>query len=225
MMELRRRRARAKAISCLWPWEKLAPPADTLVSSVIMILVSTSVAGMDEESTVSSRSLVWTDGGRDAVRLGDDAVLWSWGMCCDSCVLGVMIWTRDRTSRHSLSVCSPTKNNGHLTENYTVTCDAYTYRMDQDCLLKSLKRVLHPRSFGQSRSICSTQLLTWGINVFLRYRQRWDGGKSIDDKRRHTNRERKSCIPIVDISIPSIMIRPLIGSTYGRVREREDYMD
>jgi hypothetical protein len=44
-------------------------------------------------------------------------------------------------------------------------------------------------------------------------------GKSIDDKRGHTNRERKSCIPIVDISIPSIMMRPLIGSTYGRLRD------
>ena len=47
--------------------------------------------------------------------------------------------------------------------------------------------------------------------------------KPIDDKRGHTNRERKSCIPMVDISIPSIMIRPLAGSTYGRLREV--YMD
>jgi len=73
MMELRRKRARANAISCLWPCEKLAPPADTFVSSVIVILVSTSVAAMDEESTVCSRSVVRTDGGRDAVR--DDEVL------------------------------------------------------------------------------------------------------------------------------------------------------
>ena len=39
-------------------------------------------------------------------------------------------------------------------------------------------------------------------------------------KKEQTNRERKSCIPMVDISIPSITIRPLIGSTYGQLRER-----
>ena len=93
MMELRRRRARAKAISCLWPWEKLVPPADTFVSSVMVTLVSTSVKAMEGEP--SSRSLAWTDGGRDAVR--------------DVAVLCVSIWTRVSTSRHSLSVCSPTK--------------------------------------------------------------------------------------------------------------------
>ena len=53
-----------------------------------MILGSTSVAAVNEESTISSCSLV-SDEGRDAMR--DDAVLWSWDMRCDSCVLGVMI--------------------------------------------------------------------------------------------------------------------------------------
>lgn len=41
---------------------------DTFESSVMDILVSTSVVAMDEESTLSSRSLVWTDAGREAVR-------------------------------------------------------------------------------------------------------------------------------------------------------------
>ena len=54
----------------------------------MVTLGSMSVATVDEESTISSCSLV-SEGGRDAVR--DDAVLWSCDMRCDSCVLGVMI--------------------------------------------------------------------------------------------------------------------------------------
>jgi hypothetical protein len=65
------------------------PPADTFVSSVTEIFVSISVVAMDEESTASSRSLLWIDGGRDTVR--DDAVLWSWDVRCDSCALAVII--------------------------------------------------------------------------------------------------------------------------------------
>ena len=71
MMDVRRRRARAKTICCLWPCEKLAPSTDTCVSSVMVILVSTSVAAMDDESPIISSVL--TDEERDAVR--DDAGL------------------------------------------------------------------------------------------------------------------------------------------------------
>ena len=151
MMELRRRRARAKAINCLWPWEKLVPPADTFVSSVMVVLVSTSVPAMDEESTLSSCSLVWTDGGRDAVR--------------DEGVLGVMIWTRERTSRHSLSVCSPTKNNGHLTQRYTSTCGAYIYLPNGSRL--SLKV---PEKSVASYSFWSTEVYPYYGIAYLRYK-------------------------------------------------------
>jgi hypothetical protein len=88
-----------------------------------------------------------------------------------------------------------------------------THRMDQGCLLMSPKIVLHPSLWSTKMYPCSrTVIPTWGINVFLNDDEL---GKFIHDQRGLTNRERKSCMPIVDISTPSIMIRPLIGSTYG----------
>ena len=106
---------------------------------------------------------------------------------------------------------------------YTGTCNAYTYRMDQDCLLKSPKRGLHPSFKSAKGSLyCG---ITYLRDKCLRYRRWWAAEKFIDNKRGLTKRERKSCIPIVEISIPSIIIRPLIGSTYGRFRERKAYMD
>lgn len=56
MIELRRRRARAIAISCLWPCEKLVPPAETFVSNEIVVLRSMSVVVVEIESAVSSLS-------------------------------------------------------------------------------------------------------------------------------------------------------------------------
>ena len=72
------------------------------------------------------------------------------------------------------------------------------------------------------KSVASYFLVSHGESILqiaylrykrLMYRRWWAGGESIDDKREHTNREHKSCIPIVDISIPSIMIQLLTGST------------
>jgi len=88
MMELRRRRARASAISCLWPCEKFDPPGDTLLSRVIWVFVSTSVGATDTDSVVSSRSME------------EDSRSWVFSV-------SVIRWTRRRTSKHSASVCSP----------------------------------------------------------------------------------------------------------------------
>ena len=54
------------AISCLWPCEKLVPPAETLVSNETVVLRSVSVVVVEIESALSSRS--WMDAARDAVR-------------------------------------------------------------------------------------------------------------------------------------------------------------
>lgn len=66
IIELRRSRARAMAISCLWPCEKLVPPADTLLSNETVVLGSISVVVVDIESAVSSCS--YMDAARDAAR-------------------------------------------------------------------------------------------------------------------------------------------------------------
>lgn len=63
MIELFRSNARAMAISCLCPWEKFIPPADTWVSSVIEDLLSSpvGVVGTDVLSVWLSPCSLTTD--------------------------------------------------------------------------------------------------------------------------------------------------------------------
>ena len=98
--------------------------------------------------------------------------------------------------RYLIYQCVRLQNNGHLTQRYTNTCDVYIYRMDQDCLLSSPKRVLS--------SIRITELLTWGISVLGT-----DG-----DELKGNPLMTKDDIPIESadhVSQLSIIIRPLIG--------------
>ena len=54
IIELRPRRARAIAISCLWPCEKFVPPGDIFVSSVMELFESKSIVATDTASNASS---------------------------------------------------------------------------------------------------------------------------------------------------------------------------
>ena len=95
IIDPRRRRALAKAINCLWPWEKFAPPADTAVSSVIWALLSVvTKVRIDEGESSCSRSCV--EGAREVAR----------EECCDPNAIRLRRWTRYSTSRQSLSSCS-----------------------------------------------------------------------------------------------------------------------
>jgi len=110
IIELRRSRARAMAISCLWPCEKFVPPGDTFVSSVIELFVeSTSVVATDKASSVSSSMSI--DEGREGFR--EEAALCSLDVRCDAWALSEIKCTRCKTSKHSASSCSPEPNMNH----------------------------------------------------------------------------------------------------------------
>ena len=106
IIELRRRRARAIAISCLWPWEKFVPPGDTFVSSVMELFESTSVVATDKASDTSSWSSI--EGGLEGFR--EEEALCSLDVRCDPCALSEIRCTRCRTSKHSASSCSAGTN-------------------------------------------------------------------------------------------------------------------
>ena len=108
IIELRRRRARAIAISCLWPCEKFVPPGDTFVSSVMELFNSTSVVATDKasESNVSSSPSI--EGGLEGFR--EEEALCSLDVRCDAWALSEIKCTRCRTSKHSASSCSAATN-------------------------------------------------------------------------------------------------------------------
>jgi len=107
IIELRRSKARAMAISCLCPCEKFVPPGDTFVSSVIELFVeSTSVVTTDKVSSVSSWMSI--DEGREGFR--EEAALCSLDVRCDVWALSEIKCTLCRTSKHSASSCSPEPN-------------------------------------------------------------------------------------------------------------------
>lgn len=101
IIELRRRRARAIAINCLWPCEKFVPPADTWVSREIEAFTSTVVVVVETESLLSFRSTVCRESGSE--------VSAAWLAELDS-GLSTIKWTLWRTSRHSASLYSPEYN-------------------------------------------------------------------------------------------------------------------
>ncbi|KAJ7619564.1 hypothetical protein FB45DRAFT_871699 [Roridomyces roridus] len=95
-MLLRRKSARAMAINCLCPCEKLVPPADTCVLKESFVLVVSTVV-----EAVSEVSSPWIDAALEAdgdVRREVDS---------DSRSVWVMRFTRRRTSRHASSSKSP----------------------------------------------------------------------------------------------------------------------
>lgn len=86
-MELCLRSARAIETSCLWPCEKLAPPADTGMSRVIITWESFSAAVSEpklDDPIVSSLSTPRIEGDREAAR--EDLA--------DMYAVSVTIWTR-----------------------------------------------------------------------------------------------------------------------------------
>jgi hypothetical protein len=94
MIGARRSSARARAISWRWPCEKLAPPAETVLSSVTVTRPSPSASVSMPDSDVSALSLI--DGARDVTR----------DVRCDPFVLSPVMPTRLSTSKHSASECS-----------------------------------------------------------------------------------------------------------------------
>lgn len=98
IIELRRSNARAIAINWRWPCEKLVPPADTCVSSVMATLLSVSVPVSDAAIEPSGTTLfleLGLEGSRDGR--------------CEASWLSVIMCTRYKTSRQSLSSCSPAR--------------------------------------------------------------------------------------------------------------------
>jgi hypothetical protein len=100
MIAARRSSARARAISWRWPCEKLAPPAETVLSSVTVTRPSPSASvsmpdsDVSEDGATSALSLI--DGARDVTR----------DVRCDPFVLSLVMPTRLSTSKHSASECS-----------------------------------------------------------------------------------------------------------------------
>lgn len=156
MTELRRRRALAMAISCLCPWEKFVPPADTFVSSEMKLFGdSTSAIAVESLSNASSRS---SEGYLEETR--EEAALCSLDVRCDAGTLSEIRCTLYKTSKHSSSSCS-----ARLGMRYW-NCAKYhcTHQKDQDYLSKSLKTVWHPKSIRTG--VASNQVsLTWGMKV------------------------------------------------------------
>lgn len=99
--ELRRSSARAIAINCLWPWEKLFPAKEICVSKVTITLVSTSVVWGGIVSSI--RRLITESGVEETC---GDVVGCSREPAWDFTRLWGIIWTRYRASRHSSSLYS-----------------------------------------------------------------------------------------------------------------------
>ena len=160
--------ARAIANSCRCPLLKFCPPAETVVSKVIVILfsISSCVAVSDpaeEDGTISWSSCI--EAAREGVLDG----------LCDS---GLIRCTRASASIHSSSECSLKGSRLSLRETrHLFHCEA---------VLKVMRLY---------RVVPANSVASCGMNV---------------------TRERRSRVPMLVISMPSIMILPLVGSTNRR---------
>ena len=196
MMELWRRSARAKAISCRCPWEKLVPPGDILVARLMVVFVSNSVLVATDDESVVRAAFTASKGVRDEGASSAEIGCSSEIRC-----------TRLSTFIQSLSSYSSFKEIGILQLKISDSWDLLNgSRLSRRVPENNVASCDNGSEMGQIGTEIYRYLRNEGLHgILVRRSSQWT------DLR--TTFERRSWVPIVEMSIPSISIRPTVGST------------